>query len=181
MESRIGDRITIWREGPKTIIKIDGRMEDWMMHAIAAWDILWTAMGGYVIYYLISGKAQGDQMIFFLVYLAFWLYFEYKGIEAFVYKLNGYERIEIDRDTLSVTTKVFGTRTAVVEKKDVQQIRRADPNRKSIWAGFDKSFWVVGNQQVIIDAGNKLLKTGMHLDSKDAESLARKLRYLINR
>ena len=172
MKLSIGERITVSRQDKETIIMIDGTIESWMNHALLGWVVMWTAIGFYVAYFLYSGKAEEGQIFFFLTYLMFWLYFEAKAIYSWLFRVKGFELIKITPDAWYIKRSVFSFGKVVrYVKENVKDLRKVESDRKSVVSGFNKSFWVVGNEQLAFNYIGKNIGIGMHLTEKDRSEL----------
>lgn len=172
MKQSIGKRITISKQESETIIKIDGTVEGWMNHALLGWVFMWTMIGLYVAYFVFYGDSEEDQFYFFLTYLAFWAYFEMKAVYSWLYRVKGYELVRIAKDGWYIKRAVFsfGKVTRYV-KENIKDLRKVKHDRKSVTSAFNKSFWVMGNEQIVFDYFEKPIGIGMHLTEKDRDGL----------
>jgi len=182
MKNSIGDRITLSKKEKEFIIKISGTIEPWMNHALLGWLIMWTIMGGYVVYVVFSGQAVNERLWFFVTYLAFWLYFEVKALYSWLFRAYGYELIKITPTEMFVKRALFGYgKVNRYDRENIKELRKVENNRKSISEGFNKSFWVMGNEQLIFDCFGKQIGLGMHLEEKDRSELLIELRRFLKR
>ncbi len=182
MKLSIGERITVSRQEKDTIIMIDGTVESWMNHALLGWVLMWTAIGLYVAYFLYSGQAEEGQTFFFLTYLMFWLYFEAKALYSWLFRVKGFELIKITSDAWYIKRSVFSYGKVIrYVKENVKDLRKVENDRKSVTAAFNKSFWVVGNEQLVFDYIGKNVGIGMHLTEKDRNELLAYLRKVMKK
>lgn len=182
MKQSIGERITISKKDSETIIRIDGTVESWMNHALLGWVTLWTLTGLYVIYYLNSGKAQQDQVFFFITYLAFWAYFEYKAVYSWLFRVKGYELIKINPDALYIKRAVFSFgKVNRYVRENVKDVNKVEMDKKSVNAVYNKSFWVMGNERLMFKYIGKNVGFGMHLNDKDTGALLTFVRKTLKR
>ena len=167
-------KVIINKAKNKFTAEINGRIEGWMRHTLLAWVIVWSSLGVYVAYYLVNNDLPEDQTIFFSVYLAFWLYFEFKSIQSLLYKSRGVERITIDADG-------FAYHRSISKKKftiPVDQIRSIDnmSNDKSFGSVYSKSFWIIGGEAIEIKTDKGSFKVGIQLEPADTKRLLDSLR-----
>lgn len=168
----IGEHISINELEGATEIKIVSPLEPWMKNAMLAWLVLWTSLGVYVTYYLTNTPLESNQRIFFLTYLSFWLWFEYKTAYAYLFKKYGYEWIRIDADDLYFGRKLFGL--GKIRKfmiKNIQKLDLVEFDRKSFAGVYTKSFWTMGNERLQFNYLDSVVAMGMHLDDKDSRGL----------
>ena len=183
MKSAIGNRITVSKKDKETIIKISGTIEPWMNHALLGWLVMWTIMGAYVVYYVITGKTEGENMFyFFLTYLAFWGYFEIKAFYSWMFRAYGYELVKITPSEIFVKRSLFGYgKSKRYDRENVKDFRKVETSRKSVNAAFNKSFWVMGNEQIEFDSLGQAYGFGMHLEEKERNELLVFLRRLLKK
>jgi hypothetical protein len=138
---------------------------------------MWTLAGAYVFYYLIAGNAVGEQFWFFVTYLVFWGYFEYKALHSFLYHKYGFELMKITPTEILIKHDIFGFgKTRTYQRGNVKDWERVEHSRKSYSAAFNKSFWVVGNQQLQFPYLGKQVPFGMHLTEQERDKLLVNLR-----
>jgi|AVFP01.1.fsa_nt_gi hypothetical protein len=157
--------------------KIEAQSENWMRMTLWFWNILWTTMGLYVLYKVVFDLQDSGQILFFTAYLAFWLYFEWKGLEALIYKIRGFELITITRDQVSLEINYgWRKRRFSTERKNIRGIRKVTRERKSISEGFAKSFWTIANQQLEFYGSSEPIPFGMHLDREQTSRLLNQIK-----
>ena len=172
MKQSIGERITVSKKDTETIIRIEGTVEGWMNHALLGWVVMWSFLGLYVIYYLVSGKAEGERFFFFLSYIMFWGYFEYKAIYGWLFKTKGYELIKVAPDALYIKRALFSYgKVQRYVRENINELRKLDQYDRSLAAVYNKSFWVIGNEQIVFEYLGKNVGFGMHLNETDAKAL----------
>lgn len=177
MRQTIGERISISREKKELIVKVNGHLEGWMTMTLVFWIVMWSCAGAYVFYYVIQGKAVGEQFWFFITYLFFWGYFEYKGIHSYLYHKFGFEIMKMTPTEMYIKQDVFGFgKTRKYNRENVQEWERVEHDRKSYSAAFSKSYWVVGNQQLQFMYLGKPITFGMHLSEQERDKLLVSLR-----
>lgn len=182
MKLSIGERITVSKQDKETIIKILGKTEGWMNHALLGWLILWTFTGLYVVYYVFSGKLTSDQLFFFITYIVFWFYFEIKVLYSWLYKTYGFELIKITPNEWYIKKSVFSYgKVQRYTRENIKDIRKVKADQKSINAALNKSFWIVGNEQIVFDYIGKSVGIGVHLNAKDQGELLMQIRKTMKR
>lgn len=182
MKSSIGNRITISSKDRETIIKISGTIEPWMNHALLGWLIMWSAIGAYVIYYMLTNTLSSNEFFFFLTYVAFWLYFEIKALYSWLFRAFGFELIKITPAELYIKRYLFGYGKATrYDRDNIKDLRKLEMDRKSLSGAYNKSFWVMGNEQIQFDFIGKEIGLGMHLEEKDRNELLVQIRRFLKK
>ena len=81
---KIGDRITY--DKPKKdelFLEIKPLQNKKKQQLFSLWMLGWTACGLFVVVALFTQDFSKDEVLFMLIYLAMWLYFELKMLHAF--------------------------------------------------------------------------------------------------
>ncbi|MFT4755305.1 MAG: hypothetical protein ACI85Q_002874 [Salibacteraceae bacterium] len=182
MKQSIGQRITISKKESETIIRINGTVEGWMNHALLGWVFLWSMTGLYVIYFLFSGKAQDDQYFFFITYLTFWSFFEYKAVYSWLFRVKGYELIKVLPDAVYIKRGVFsfGKMKRYV-RENIKDLKKVSQENNSLSSVYNKSFWVMGNEQIMFNYIGENVGFGMHLTQKDTSALLLLVRKMLKK
>ncbi len=174
MKKEIGNHITVSKQEGETVIKIHSPLENWQEVSLLVWLGLWTVLGAGIFYYLVTGKLGSDQNIFFVVYLAFWLYFEFHGLRSFLYKKFGYELLKINNSKLLYKKNLWGTgKIRHYTLKNITRFKPVEHNQKSFSAAYSKSFWTVANERIMFDYLDTKGLLGMHLNDRDTNQLLR--------
>jgi len=172
MRQAIGNRITMSKRDGELIVKITSRMEGWQEMALLGWLVVWTSMGIYVLYYLLFAGLAREQQFFFLTYLAFWGWFEYKVLYAYLFKRFGFELLRFRSGEFYLQRNLFGlgkVKRYLVE--NIQKFQKVEHSQKSFSASYNRSFWVVGNEQVHFRYLDQDIALGMHLSDEETSKL----------
>lgn len=182
MEKEIGENVSISKLKNETVVKITSRLEKWQEISLLVWIVLWTVMGIYVVYYLTTVNVPEDQQIFFIIYMAFWFYFEFHAVRAYLFKMFGYELIKFTKYKLLYKRSLFGLgRSKHYSLKNIEGFRLAEHSRKSFAGAYAKSFWTLANERIEFDYLNGKGTLGMHLEDRDAQELYRFLNQELKR
>ena len=172
MRRSIGDKITVSKTDKELIVKIPGTIEKWMENALLGWVIMWTIMGLYVFYYVSYYELEREPRIFFIVYLAFWAYFEYKSVVSWLFKKYGFELIRVDNEFLYHKVDILGKgklkRFLLDNVKGMHVNEELDKSMSSV---YNKSFWVMGNERIAFQHIDKEAVLGMHLKTNEAKEI----------
>ena len=175
MKKSVGHNTTISKQNNETIIKVSGTLpEKWMEHALLAWVILWSSLGIIVSYYWIAGDFTSEQKNFFMAYLAFWAFFEYRSVYSFLYKKVGYELIKLKDGHLYYRRYFLGLgKPQRYDLKNVSELGMIEHSRKSFAGAYNKSFWIVGNERVGFKHISKKVAIAMQVTDKEAKEIVR--------
>ena len=174
MDKKIGPNTSISKTSERVGIKITSQIEGWMSMAIFGWVMVWSGMGAYVLFYILFAGLTSDEQLFFAAYLAFWSWFEYKALYAWLFKKYGYELITITDGVISYSRKLFFlNRNSTFDVSTISPSRKALQSERTFAAAYSKSFWVVGNEQIEFSVGEKTIRFGMHLTPKETTEVIR--------
>lgn len=177
MKKSIGERITVSKQDEELIIKILGKQEKWMESALLSWVVVWTLVGGYVLFYMLNYDLSREENLFFVVYLTFWGYFEFVSVKAWLYKRFGFELIRLDNEFLYHKVDVLGKgKLKRYLRSNIRSLRLNEGDPRSFSGAYSKSFWVIGNEQIKFDYLEKSAAIGMHLEEKEAKEVIQLLR-----
>lgn len=172
MKKTIGDKITASVEQKELIIKIPGTMPKWMEHALLSWIILWGIMGVYVFYYVLTSDLPEKNVFFFSAYLAFWAYFFWKSLYAYLFKKFGFELIAFDKDFLHYKRSIFSYgKVKKYKTSNIREFIKTEHDPKSFGQAYQKSFWVIGNERIQFQFLEKRIGLGMHLNEQETKSV----------
>ncbi len=175
MKKSIGNNTSVSTKDGETIIKVSGTLpEKWMENALLAYVILWSSLGAVVIYYASTGKFTADQQGFFMAYLAFWAFFEYRSVYSYLYKKWGFELIKIREGHLYYRRYLFGMgKPQRYDLKNVTELGIIEHSKKSFAGVYNKSFWIVGNERVGFRHISKKVAFAMQVTDKEAKEVVR--------
>ncbi|MCC7302830.1 MAG: hypothetical protein IT233_09320 [Bacteroidia bacterium] len=95
------------------------------------WFLLWTACGIVAISFFPAVTVR-EQKVMLFVFLGFWLYFEWKSLQLFLWKWKGREVIKIRPDGLRVGERTYGKGKALLFRYDgFREIKKVVQNRSS--------------------------------------------------
>lgn len=174
MNKKLGPNVEYTKDKSSLSVTITNRLEGWMSMAIFGWVMVWTGMGAYVFLYMLFSGLANEELIFFSVYLAFWAWFEYKALYGWLYKKYGYERILVENGSFVYSRNLFSLKKS--KKYDLEEVKpssKSQESERSFAASYNKSFWIVGNEQIQIPVGDKLVRVGMHITPKETTELIR--------
>lgn len=183
---QIGDRITTEDHSDKTTIVIYPKIAPWKLALFSLWIAGFTFVGFYMIWILLGGvyslEVIGDnvedirdqQLVYTIVFLGFWAYFEYKSVKSLLWFRYGREFIKLDRDSLTHKRSVFGYGKAHSYFYDnMKNFRLFENDATSFGQFFENAIWSQGTDGLIFSHFGKDKSFGRRLDEKSAKLLLR--------
>lgn len=182
----IGDRISTEDHADSTTIIILPKIQRWKEWLLTLWVVGFTFIGAVMIYLLLGGiyslQVVGDniedirdqQLVYLIVFLGFWAYFEYKVVKALLWYKFGKELVKIDRDALWIKRSVLSygkSHQYFFENiKNFHQIKHDDTGFAQF---FENAYWSLGTDALAFDYFTKGKSFGRKLDEKTAKLLMR--------
>ncbi|MBL4703148.1 MAG: hypothetical protein JKY54_01420, partial [Flavobacteriales bacterium] len=100
-EKYISDRISYLDHGNYSTVIISTKIDRLRESLLLFWILCWTACGVMLIYELITGDYEEEMRITLLIFVAFWVYFEYRIGKVFLWRKWGMEFISLDEEELT--------------------------------------------------------------------------------
>ncbi|MEM9024409.1 MAG: hypothetical protein AAGB22_11740, partial [Bacteroidota bacterium] len=135
----------------------------------------WTICGLYVVSQLF-GDYPRDTKTGMIVYLGFWLYFEYKGIFALLWRKFGNEMIKLDNEYLWLKRDIrsYG-KLHRFDLANIKELTLMDYDQRPWVKTYSQSFWVVGGETISFRYLGQPRGFGMQLSKEEGQTLFRKL------
>lgn len=152
-----------------------------------AWSIGFTFVGLYMIYLLFFGgvnelntgenydeEVKRQQVIYLIIFVSFWAYFEVSTMKALIWTLFGKELIMIDAEALNVKRAIFSYgRSNRYFYENIKKLRVEKDDATSLNKFLDRAYWSPGSDTVKLEYLGKNKSFGRKLDEKDATLLLR--------
>jgi len=182
----IGERISTEDHPDKTTIIIYPKLEGWKLILLTVWVLGFTFIGIVMIYLLAGGiynlevvadnveDWRDQQLVYLIVFLGFWLYFEFKTVKALLWYRFGREFIRLDRDSLTHKRAILGYGKSVKYFYDnIKSMHPFKSDSTSFGQFFENAYWSLGTDAVIFVHFNKEKSFGRRLDEKTTKLLIR--------
>jgi len=186
MTKWIGDRISFEDHKDATTIIIYPKLQRWKEWLLTFWVMGFTFIGAVMIYLLFGGiyslevvaddieDVRDQQLIYTIVFLGFWAYFEYKVLRALLWYKFGKELLKIDNDALTVKKSTFGYGRAMrYFYENIKNFHLFKNDTTSFGQFFENAYWSLGTDALIFDYYGKAKSFGRKLDEKSAKLLMR--------
>lgn len=178
---KIGDRVTFEDHKNHTTIVIAPASEAWKNAILLSWILAWTYVGIYILYNLISGSFDKDQQIYFVTFLVFWFYFEYRSIKAFLWIKYGKELMKIDDQYLTFKKSIrkYG-KAHKFFLENVKKLNVIEQNESKFIKAFENSYWELGKETMQFEAMGKSIKFGRKLSEQETKLLFKVIEKRLN-
>ena len=187
MAKFIGDRISTEDHPKSTTIVVTPKRVLWKEIILGLWLAGFTFAGMYIIYLLFFGGMDSlqtgtnfdedirrQQIIYLIVFAAFWAYFEYVTLKAFLWILFGKELIMIDTEAVSIKKSILGYgKSHRFFFENIKKFTYEKPDSLSLNTFLDNSYWSTGTEVYKIEHKGKAKTFGRKIDDKEAKLLHR--------
>ena len=171
----ISDRISILRKPDVLSIVILPTTDKRKLGLMFLWLFAWTVCGVIVFanYFRVQER---DAKLFIIIYLAFWTYFEFNIVRAYIWKRWGREKIWIQNGQLNYRREVNGR--GKVRRFNLELVSRIEtiPFRaQNLADNFYQSFWVKGGERLKFHVQGRTYAFGMQINEQEVGAISREL------
>lgn len=174
----MNNRIKIEKNDAKLQIVIKAFLDKKKQQILLVWILLFSLCGIAIIAQFFEDY-NAETKVFFGVYIAFWIFFEFKVLYAYRWRKYGEEKIIIDQDQL-ILIKTIGKR-GVTQQFKLEDITKID-FFKDESGGFAKSmntsYWNINKYHIVLNLKDSIVPFGIDLENKDAKNIINELRKL---
>ncbi len=169
------DRIEISKENDNLKIRIKAFYDDKKQKMLLVWLILFSLCGIAILSQFFENYDAGTK-VFFGVYVAFWLFFEFKVIYAYRWRKYGEEKIIIENNQL-LLIKTIGKR-GITQRFNLDEIKKID-FYKDTNGGFVKSmntsYWNINKYHLALNLENTIVPFAIDIENKQAKNIINEL------
>lgn len=177
--SYLSDRIAYKKtdEDLTVYIRAASRSDEKKLRMLKAWVIAWSICGLLIFVQLFLPFYTADEKLYFLIYLSFWAYFEYRVAAAYYFRRYGTETIYLNNDKFMIRRDVHNRKGKPQHFKAVVKNPFTIPaDQPTGWAKhFYNSFWVTTGNSIAFGNKPKEYRFGVQLSEKESKSLVRLL------
>lgn len=164
-------RIEVVKEEGKLNILIRAYAVEQKQKMLLLWIVLFSICGG-SIFTQFFGDYDAGTKVFFGVYIAFWLFFEFKVIYAYRWRKFGAERIVVEEDGL-ILIKTIGKR-GITQKYKSEEIKNVsffkNPDGDFV-KSMNTSYWNINKYVLCLNLENNQVPFGIDLENKAAKKI----------
>jgi len=172
----MNDRIEIVKNDQKLEIVVKAFYEVKKQKMLLVWILLFTLCGVVILTQFFEDYDAGTK-VFFGVYVAFWLFFEFKVIYAYRWRKFGEERMIIENDEL-LLSKSIGTK-GITQRFKLSDIKKMDflkNSNSSFIKSMNTSYWNINKYHLVLTLENSIVPFAIDLENKDAQKILNELR-----
>jgi hypothetical protein len=167
----MGDRIQIDISEDKLEIVIKAYSDDKKQKMLLIWIILFSLCGIAIFSQFFEPYDSGTK-VFFGVYIAFWLFFEFKVVYAYRWRKMGIERIILENEELFLI-KTIGKR-GITQKFQLDEIKSIDfykdANGKFV-KSMNTSYWNINKYHLVLNLDKTIIPFAIDIENKDAKKI----------
>lgn len=171
----LGERISILKKDNLLSIVILPGLDRKRLALIFLWLLAWTVCGLIVMVNYFQAT-NPDVKLFIIVFLSFWIYFEYNVVRAFMWKRSGKEKIWIQNGKLHYQ-KEINNRGKILEFDCnlISNIEIVELKSTRFADTLNQSFWVKGGERLAFDCQGKNYRFGMQITEQQARELRKEI------
>jgi hypothetical protein len=175
----IGKRISVLRSPDELSVVILSEVENKKSTLLFLWLLGWTA-GGLIVFWEFLQVTEANRKPGFIIWLAFWFYFEYTISKAYMWRRNGKEKIKLKRGTLSIKREVNKKGKASNYDLGLMKDFRLVLEKSKLMNSLNNSYWSVAGETITFDYYGKTISFGLQLNEEDSKALYKLIKHGIN-
>lgn len=167
----IGKWISVKRNEDELSIVILAMAEKLKNRLLLAWLVLWT-LGGVIVFSQSFTITDPNTKTAVIVWMGFWVYFEYKITTAYLWRRKGKEVIKLRNNKLLYKRDFSGRSKFKIYQVDyIKDLRITEAKENSFMESLNNSYWVIAGEKLVFDYYGKEIKFGIQLDNDDAKAI----------
>lgn len=175
----ISDRISVLKNEKVLSIVILPTTDKTKLRLLFFWLFAWTVCG-LIVFANYFKTTNPDEKLFILIYLSFWLYFEFNIVRTFIWKRSGKEKLWIQNGILHYQREV--NKKGKIQEFNLDlvsplQLIELKPTRLA--DTINQSFWIKGGERLEFYSQSKNIRLGMQLTDEEAKSILKEVNTLI--
>jgi hypothetical protein len=174
------ERIAINKTEKNLTITIKAFLDEKKQRMLLIWMVLFSFCGVAIITQFFGDYDKGTK-VFFGVYVAFWLFFEFKVVYAFRWRKNGLERIIIENEEI-ILIKEIGKRgiTQRYPLNEVKNFRIFINEDTDFVKSMTSSYWNINKYTLAFDFNETPVPFAIDLDSKKAKHILKEIKSFVS-
>lgn len=163
-------KINISDENNTLTIIINAFYDEKKQQLLLIWIILFSICGIAILSQFFVDYPM-ETKLFFGVYVAFWLFFEFKVIYAFRWRKYGSEIFTIEGNNI-ILSKLIGSR-GITETYPVEDVRNFQliTYKDNFVHAINSNYWSVNKYTISFDFNNQTIPFGIELNEKQAKNI----------
>ena len=139
------------------------------------WIVLFSLCGLAILSQFFENYDAGTK-VFFGVYVAFWLFFEFKVIYAYRWRKYGEERLIMENNEL-ILVKTIGKR-GITQRFDIKELKKFDflkDSNGSFVKSMNTSYWNINKYHLVMKLENSEIPFAIDIENKMAKKILKEL------
>jgi hypothetical protein len=172
----MGNRISINKDENSLVIEIKAFLDQKKQQYLVAWIVLFTICGIAIFTQFFEPYDTGTK-VFFGVYVAFWLFFEFKVIYAYRWRKYGAEKIIVEDDCLFLI-KTIGKR-GITQKFHKDEIKKLDffkDTNGEFVKSMNTSYWNINKYHLMLEMEKMKVPFAIDIENSDAKKILNEIR-----
>lgn len=175
----ISERISILKKEKVLSIVILPGVDKKRLAIMFFWLAAWTVCGTIVLVNYFK-ESNPDLKLFMLVYLSFWVYFEFSIIRAFIWKRSGKEKLWIREGILHYQRELNGRGKIEEYNLDlIDKLQILELKNTRLADTLNQSFWVKGGERLEFTSQSKKVRLGMQISDEEARIIQKEVNLFI--
>lgn len=167
----IGDRISLMEEKEVFSLVILPSISNTKMYLLFFWLLAWTISGILVMINYFSVSEESTKIIL-IIWMAFWMYFEFKIGRAFLFRKFGKENLWIKKGKMFYQREIFGRgKTLEFNVELINEPKVTMPKQEDFLAQINESFWVISGERISFQYGAKTYRFALQLGESDSNEV----------
>lgn len=171
----ISERVSYRKSDEELTVIITGKIDRAKETLLLTWLLAWSFCGIFIISQLFLDYIR-EEKLYFIVFISFWAFFEYKILKVYRWRKWGKEYLRLTSEKLTIKKSI--TDYAKADEYFIENIKNWQLIPKSKTNFFqlaEKSFWVMGDDCIQFDYQGKAICFGMQLSEKESMSVLKLL------
>jgi hypothetical protein len=171
----IGERVSILKKDELLSIVILPKRDTRKLWLMFLWLMAWTVCG-LIVFANYFKTVDQNSKLFIIIYLAFWAYFEYKIVRAFIWRRSGKEKLWVSDGKVHYKQDINGRgKTQEFDFSLIQDLQLIPSEEGSFANVINSSFWIKGDERVAFTCQHRTIRFGMQLSDKEAKAIVHEI------
>lgn len=171
----ISQRISILKKPDVLSIVILPTTDKRKLALMFLWLFAWTVCG-IIVFASYFQVQERDAKKFIIIYLAFWSYFEFNIVRAYIWKRFGREKLWLQHGQLHYQREINRKGKVKSFNLDLVSGLRIIPFKaQNLADNFYQSFWVKGGERLQFDVQGKTYRLGMQISDTEAQTIMKEV------
>lgn len=143
---------------------------------------MWTLAGVTVVGFLIFSDFTRNEYMFLFIYMAFWVYFEFRVLSVYRWRTGGIEKINIRPDEIEILREVKGRGIPqVYYRENIQDFGEFEDESKGKKTSASASYWTIAQPSFAFEYLGRTVTFGFRLEDRQRKKLFKLIdRFLTN-